>query len=216
MTEAYSQPEQRCLSVAKAGPTSSRACRAPSGGVALEVTAPQGRLAALRLAHAMATGDVMAWVDSDDVIAPTALAACVARLDDAHQLVYTHRRLIDEHGRNRGPHQKNAIPYSPVQLLVSNMIFHLRVFTRGVFDQAGGVGELSSAIDWDMNLRMTEHTTPQVVPQLLYSYRIRPGRMSGTPHQAANAQLAIRQAIARRRLPVELVVNDQGWHLRPT
>lgn len=176
----------------------------------------QGRLAALRHAHAMATGDTLTWVDSDDLIAPTAIQACLAALDDDHQLVYTHRRLIDHRGRDRGPHRKNTIAYDPMQLLVSNMIFHLRLFTRQVFDTSGGLGQLTSAIDWDMNLRMTEHTQPRTVAQLLYSYRIRPGRMSATTTQATNGQQAVRNAITRRNLPVELIVNDQGWHLRRT
>ena len=176
----------------------------------------QGRLEALRHAHDMATGDTLTWVDSDDLVGPTAIARCLAALDDDHQLVYTHRRLIDPKGRDRGPHRKNTIAYDPMKLMVSNMIFHLRVFTRQVFDTSGGVGELSSAIDWDMNLRMTEHTQPRVVPDVLYSYRVRPGRMSGATTQAANGQRAVRNAIARRNLPVELIVNDQGWHLRRT
>lgn len=182
--------------------------------VRLETHPHRGRLAALRHAHAMARGDVLTWVDSDDLVDPTAIQACLDVLDEDHQIVYTHRRLIDEKGHDRGPHQKNTIAYNPMQLLVSNMIFHLRVFTRDIFDRSGGLGELSSAIDWDTNLRMTEHTTPRVVPRDLYSYRVRRGRMSGTPEQAANGQRAVREAIARRGLNVELVVDAQGWHLR--
>jgi glycosyltransferase involved in cell wall biosynthesis len=179
--------------------------------IRLLVSARCGRLDALRQAHEMATGDVLAWVDSDDLVHQTALATCLAAIDDHHRLVYTHRRLIDETGRDHGPHQKNTIAYTPEQLLVSNMIFHLRTYTRDLYDQAGGLGELSSAIDWDMNLRMTEHTTPHVVPLELYSYRVRRGRMSGTPSQAANGRKAVEQAIARRHLNLELSVDRGTW-----
>jgi hypothetical protein len=96
------------------------------------------------------------------------------------------------------------------------MIFHLRTYTRALYTQSGGTGTLDSAIDWDMNLRMTEHTTPRCVPHELYHYRIRPGRMTGTPTQQRNAKTAVRNAIARRNLNAELVVNSTGWHLRRT
>jgi len=39
-----------------------------------------------------------------------------------------------------GPHSKNRVVYRPMQLLVDNMIFHLRMFTAELLAQAGGVG----------------------------------------------------------------------------
>lgn len=183
--------------------------------VRFESTPPLGRLEALRRAHEMASGDVLAWVDSDDLVDPDAFDLCVGALDDEHQVVYTHRWLIDEAGGRRRSHQKNTISYSPMRLLVDNMVFHLRVFTRDVVDDAGGVGVLSSAIDWDLNLRMTEHTDVRCVPIELYSYRIRRGRMSGTPEQARNAETAVRNAIERRGLDVELDTSSGAWRIRP-
>ena len=44
------------------------------------------------------------------------------------------------------------------------MIFHFRAFTAELLELSGGIGDLESAIDWDMNLRMTEHTTPAPHP----------------------------------------------------
>lgn len=173
-----------------------------------------GRRAALVRAHELASGDLLAWVDSDDIVDPDGLALCAGDIDDDHQVAYSYRWLIDELGQRRGSHQKNAIPYSPLQLLVSNMVFHLRVFTRQVFEQAGGVGDLESAIDWDLNLRMTELTDVRCVPIELYSYRVRQGRMSGSAGQMRNAEMAVRRAIARRGLDVELVVEGSDWFLR--
>ena len=172
-----------------------------------------GRLEALRVAHDLAEGDVHCWVDSDDLVDPDGIDLCLGALDDDHGVAYSHRWLIDPDGRRRGSHRKNMIPYTPMGLLVSNMVFHLRLFRRDVFDAAGGVGDLSSAIDWDLNLRMAEHTGVRCVPIELYSYRVRPGRMSGTPHQACNGETAVRRAIERRGLDVELVVEPDGWKL---
>ena len=94
------------------------------------------------------------------------------------------------------------------------MIFHLRLFTTELFAVSGGVGNLESAIDWDMNLRMTEHTQPKCVPQILYDYRIHPHRMSNKPEQHQNGLTAVKEAIKRRNLNLELITNNTGWHIR--
>lgn len=177
-------------------------------------TKPQGRRLALIEAHKRATGELQCWVDADDRIHPDAIGSCVDKIDDKHQLVYSHRNLINSDGSNRGPHAKNKIAYKPTKLLVSNMIFHLRMFTTEVFDRSGGVGGFESAIDWDMNLRMAEQTNVRCIPRPLYDYRIRPDRMSGRPEQAAAGEKAVREAINRRKLDVELVIDNDKWRLR--
>ncbi len=182
--------------------------------IVVELGPHVGRRRALEQAHSLATGDVLAWVDSDDVLHPRALERCTPVIRSGADLVYTHRRLLDAAGNDRGPHAKNVTPYDPLQLLVSNMIFHLRLYRRDLFERAGGVGDLESAIDWDLNLRMTELADPVCIPEELYWYRVRPGRMSGTTAQASNGRLAVLRAIRRRGLDVELVIDDRGWHLR--
>jgi glycosyltransferase involved in cell wall biosynthesis len=176
-------------------------------------TTRHGRRAALQLAHQQAIGRLHCWVDSDDRIHPTAIARCVDAIDDAHQLVYTHRQLLNPDSTVRGVDPRNRVAYRTRQLLVDNMIFHLRMFTADLFTASGGVGDFESAIDWDMNLRMTEHTTPRCVPRVLYDYRIRADRMTGRPDQIRNAEIAVRNAIDRRQLPYQLRTTGSGWHL---
>ncbi len=175
---------------------------------------PLGRRAALEFAHNRAEGSAQCWIDADDIVHPRAIAECVAKLDDTHQLIYTYRRLIGPTGEFLRPDPKNKIGYKPLQILVDNMIFHLRLFTTELFAVSGGVGNLESAIDWDMNLRMTEHTQPKCIPQMLYDYRIHPNRMSNKPEQHPSGRTAVNQAIKRRKLNIELITNNTGWHIR--
>jgi chondroitin synthase len=172
-----------------------------------------GRRAALELAHSVADGDVHCWVDADDEVHPSAIGTCLAKVDDDHELVYSYRDLMNGAGVSLGPHVKNRVMYRPLQLLVDNMIFHLRMFTADLFDRSGGVGDLESAIDWDMNLRMSELTPTVCVPRVLYRYRVHDDRMSMSPAQVECGQIAVRRAIERRGLDAELVVTDSGWHL---
>jgi len=176
-------------------------------------TEHHGRRHALELAHQHATGTLVCWVDSDDRVHSSAIRRCVDAIDNDHQLIYTHRQLLNPDSTIRGPDKRNRLPFKPRQLLVDNMIFHLRMYTTELFHQAGGIGELESAIDWDMNLRMTEHTTPRCVPRVLYDYRIRPDRMTGRPDQITNAQHAVNNTIQRRNLPYQLIITNTGWHL---
>jgi glycosyltransferase involved in cell wall biosynthesis len=168
---------------------------------------------ALAFGHEQATGEVLTWIDSDDLVDPIGIASAVKAIDIDHQLVWTHRRRIDANGKKLGSDPKNNVLYSPIQHLVANMIFHLRLYTREVFTAAGGLSELTSAIDWDLNLRIAEITEPRCVPIELYSYRTRPGQMSERPDQVANGITAVRRAIARRGLDLELRVENDHWQL---
>ena len=174
----------------------------------------QGRNAALKFAHSKARGEVQCVVDADDIVLPKAFTRSIDKLSDSHQLVYTYRDLIDSRGNTITVHDKNRIQYRPNQLLVDNMIFHLRTFTTRLFEKAGGVGEFERCEDWDENLRMSEHTNVRCIPQVLYRYRIHESQISRTTRQNEEGAIAVRNAIKRRGLNLDLVVNDKGFHLR--
>lgn len=177
-------------------------------------TPHRGRRAALETAHDAASGDVQCWVDSDDILHPEAIQTCLGALDAEHRLVYTHRRVLSEDGLTSVPDHRNGTGYSPLQILVNNMISHFRIWTTDLFEESGGVGEFEAAIDWDMNLRMTECTEPTCVPYRLYDYRIRRGRMTGTPLQETEGMKAVGAALKRRDMDYNLEVRDGAWFLR--
>jgi len=153
-------------------------------------------------------------VDADDIVMPRAFSQSMSKLNNTHELVYTYRDLIDSAGNQLSIHNKNKIRYTPDQLLVDNMIFHLRTFSTSLFRRAGGVGKFERCEDWDENLRMTELTTVRCIPQVLYRYRIHKDQISRTPQQNVESQIAVRQAISRRGVPYELQVNDRGFQLK--
>lgn len=111
----------------------------------------RGARAAMAEAHDVARGEVIGSVDSDDVLMPSAIERCLRRLDGGHELVYSWRRLVDAEGRDRGSHDRNRIVFSPMRHLVSNMVFHFRLYTRDLFDRCGGLSDLEAAIDWDLS-----------------------------------------------------------------
>lgn len=69
------------------------------------IAAPhQGFLHSIKGAIAQTTAPYFGWVDSDDLLAPTALAETVHILSTHPNvgLVYTNHLLIDEHGNDNG------------------------------------------------------------------------------------------------------------------
>jgi hypothetical protein len=164
----------------------------------------QGLAGALKSAIVATTAPFLGWVDSDDLLAPTALAETVAVLKEQPEvgMVYTHYEVIDAQGRSQGVGKRCQIPYSPMRLLVDFMTFHFRLIRRSVYDQVGGIdAAFPWAEDYDLCLRLSEVTTIQVVPQVLYAHRRHASNV--TNHQLETiqwTQLAIMQALKRRGL----------------
>ena len=174
----------------------------------------EGRISSLVFAHEHAEGVAQCVVDADDRVKPGAFTRSISKLSNSHQLVYTYRDLIDPDGNFIRSHSKNKIEYRPLQILVDNMIFHLRTFTTDLFVESGGVGRFERCEDWDQNLRMSEHTSVRCIPQALYEYRLHENQISRTPQQNEEGAIAVRDAIERRNLKLDLVVDDNGFHIK--
>ncbi|MEP1062231.1 MULTISPECIES: glycosyltransferase [Cyanophyceae] len=139
------------------------------------VAAPhQGLAPALKAAIAATTGTYLGWVDSDDLLAPTALAQTAALLDTRPDIgmVYTDYHVINAQGQDQGLSKRCQIPYTKDQLLLDFMTFHFRLLRRSVYDQVGGINPtFERAEDYDLCLRLAEVTPVHHLQQPLYYYR---------------------------------------------
>ncbi len=164
----------------------------------------QGVAPALKAAFAATTGTYIGSVDSDDLLAPTALEETAAILD-AHPdvgMVYTYCRVIDDQGQDRGLGRDCRIPYSKDRLLIAFITSHFRLLRRCVYDQVGGIDEsFELAEDYDLCLRLSEVTTVQHVQKPLYYHRRHEGNITNQRIEIAQwAHRAILQAVKRRGL----------------
>ncbi|MEH2078546.1 MAG: glycosyltransferase [Nostoc sp.] len=170
----------------------------------------QGIAPSIKAAFAATTGTYIGSVDSDDLLAPTALAETTAILD-AHPevgMVYTDYREIDENGQDKGLGRRCSIPYSQERLLIEFITFHFRLIRRSVYEQVGGIDEYFNAVvDYDLCLKLSEVTTVYHLQKPLYYYR-RHGR------NITNHKLEIRYwssraiAHARKRRGLEVEIKD--------
>jgi glycosyltransferase involved in cell wall biosynthesis len=133
----------------------------------------QGRVSSLRDAHAEAIGAYVGWVDSDDLLMPTALAETSAVLDTRSEIgmVYTDYLDIDGTGQAKSYGNRCHIPYCKDRLLLDFMTFHFRLIRHSVFKLAGGIdASLPFAQDYDLCLRLSEVTTIEHLAKPLYHY----------------------------------------------
>lgn len=172
----------------------------------------QGFSISLKAAFSICSGKYVGWIDSDDIIAPTTLVETVKILEDNPEigLVYTDYLLIDKDNKILGKGTRCQIPYSKDRLLVDFMTFHFRLMRKEVFEQAGGINEISGPVpDYDLCLRLSEITEIYHLKQPLYYYRKHSDNMSDNERIELiySSQNAIARALQRRGLDKNYEIN---------
>ena len=134
----------------------------------------------------LATGEYVALLDHDDLLANDALywVAKAIRTHPFANLIYSDEDKIEENGRRSCPHFKPAFN---IDLLLSyNYISHLGVYRRRTLQEIGGfrVG-LEGSQDHDLALRTVLTSSPDQivhVPRILYHWRIHPESTASDPN----------------------------------
>lgn len=174
----------------------------------------QGFTKSLYETVALTTGTYLGWVDSDDLLAPEALAETAAVLDNQLNvgMVYTDYLVIDEASQVKGLGKRCQIPYSKDRLLLDFMTFHFRLMRRAVYEEVGEVDpEFKAAQDYDLCLRLSEVTQIVQVKKPLYLYRNHTENISHSLQfeQIHYTHLAISRALQRRGLAVMVELEVQ-------
>ncbi|MCA9054927.1 MAG: glycosyltransferase, partial [Planctomycetaceae bacterium] len=136
----------------------------------------KGQANAINLGMRHATGEIMAYLNSDDILLPGSLAYVAryfARNPDV-DVVYGHRVLIDEEGADIGrwvlpPHDDHVLAY--VDYVPQETMF----WRRSIWDKVGGQLDeaFHFAMDWDLILRFREAGAKfHRLPRFLGAFRI--------------------------------------------
>ena len=99
----------------------------------------RGHAEAIRRGFDRSTGEIMAWLCSDDYYLPGALHAAgkVFRETPAADIVYGHSTIVDEHSRTLK--RNRAIPYTEWGSFTTCCLYQPSAFwTRRIYDQVGG------------------------------------------------------------------------------
>lgn len=145
----------------------------------------------------LATGEFVAFLDQDDLLAPQALHRVVAHLQDHPDtdLFYCDEDLLAPDGRRWGPFLKPG--WSPETLLSFNYITHLVVARRSLVEGVGGLrSEFDGSQDHDLLLRLTERTDAIChLDDVLYTWRQSPSSTSMNPSAKSAAHDATVSAV---------------------
>jgi glycosyltransferase involved in cell wall biosynthesis len=171
----------------------------------------------------LATGEWIALLDQDDLLAEHALAvvaATIAEYPDAG-LIYSDEDKIDESGSHCCPFFKPD--WNAELLLGQNYISHLGIYRCALLREIGGFREgYDGAQDYDVALRCAEKLQPaqiRHIPRVLYHWRMVEGSVAAVAEAKPYAPKAARRAIAdhlqRRKVQGGEVLpcpENQQWH----
>jgi GT2 family glycosyltransferase len=133
-----------------------------------------GIVAASNDAIARATGAFVGFLDNDDTLDRSAVAACIDAIaaHDDTDVVYTDEDKLDGAGVRVVPFHKPS--WSPERLRGQMYIGHLAVYRRSLIDELGGLrDEYQGAQDHDLALRATEVARRVThIPRVLYHWRM--------------------------------------------
>ena len=164
----------------------------------------------------MATGEFVALLDHDDVLAKRALKRVDEELnsDDTIDYVYTDEDKIDSKGRHYDVFRKPD--FDPVRLRGQNYCCHFSVFRNSLLDEIGGFREgFDGSQDFDLILRATERARKVAhIPRILYHWRVVPGSAAGDVHAKPYAYDAGKKAVeshfARHKIAVDVAKLNPG------
>lgn len=132
-----------------------------------------GQASAINRGFARAVGSICAWVNSDDLLSPSAVRIAVDYLSRHPRVgvVYGDRLHIDARGNVIGV---NRMPGYYAAMLRRNITLPQETvfFRRDVFEKVGGLDEsLQFALDFDLWVHMSRVTAIRHIPAFLGCYR---------------------------------------------
>jgi glycosyltransferase involved in cell wall biosynthesis len=146
------------------------------------VSEPDGGQAdAIAKGFARSTGEIMGWLNADDLLLPGALAT-VARTFSRSldiQMTYGDIAVVNEWGQmqyicTQTPARFESLYYGG-QIINQEAVF----WTRDLYNRVGGLNcGLQYALDYDLWIRMSRITMPHYIPAILAAFRKHPSQKS--------------------------------------
>ncbi len=188
----------------------------------------QGQSEAVNRGMALARGEILGWLNSDDRLQPGALGQVVARLLTAPEpaWLYGQAAMIDEHGQKTTGwitryKSWRSQRFSRFKLLTENFIPQMAVFWNRAMWQRAGLLDPSKHLDmdYDLWLRFARIAPPVVVRDELAAFRVHAAAKSS---QHVRAQLDAAYQTARshardlgfRGWAAAMVHRLLGWRTR--
>lgn len=169
-----------------------------------------GQADAIAKGFALAKGDILAWLNSDDIYYAGAIdrALRVFRENNHVDVVYGRGVYLDESGNEIGWYPTE--PFDRKRLAISDFVCQPSTFfTRTVYDRCGGVDiDLHYAMDYDLWIRMAARGNFLYLPDSLSGYRLHGDSKTVSPSHAFENHKECLQTVLRhyRWAPINRVI----------
>ncbi|HEY1584010.1 MAG TPA: glycosyltransferase family 2 protein [Chthoniobacterales bacterium] len=170
-----------------------------------------GIAAASNDALRLTTGEFVALLDDDDLLAPAALYFVASEIN-AHpeaQLIYSDENKLDIIGRRGNAHFKPD--WNRPLFLAQNFFSHLGVFQADLIKRIGFRAGFEGSQDYDLVLRCIEEVAPEKIrhiPRVLYHWRMseKSAALSfdAKPHARAAAIKALTEHLERQKIAAQV------------
>ncbi len=164
-----------------------------------------GQAAALRAGFERATGEILGWLNSDDVLCPGALSfVAEAFASDASLMwLYGDSLLLDSESRiveEQYQVQVSAAELASLQVFLPQ---ESTFFRRDLYAEVGGVDpSFTHAMDYDLWLRFAMVAPPRHFDRILGSFRVVEGQKSGDKERYSAEQARARTRYSGPLIPV--------------
>lgn len=156
------------------------------------------------------------WLDSGDVLLPTALEETIEAIHASPEtsVVYTSQSVVDSDWLVDDGASSSYALYSEEKLLTDFIVTQFRLIKRSVYEKVGGINHrLPHCQDYDLILRMSEMSNFVHIDKPLYLHRKTEGYMSHQEQierilwarEIANQALQRRNLSSQYSLAVELL-----------
>lgn len=169
---------------------------------------------ATNAAAALASGEVLVFLDHDDLLTPDCLGEIALYYANNPQadLVYSDDDKISDKGERFAPQFKPD--WSPALLLSYMYMSHVLTVRRSLFEALGGFRKaFDGSQDYDFALRATERARAiGHIPRVLYHWRATAGSTASSgaakPHSFDAGRRAVSEALERRGIVADVVQPD--------
>ncbi len=134
-----------------------------------------GQSDAIAKGFARARGDILTWLNADDVLAAGAVERAVREFERSPEvgLIYGHGVILDAEGEETGPFVEIE-PFNLWRLLhtLDYVLQPAAFFRRSAYESAGGLDrDLCWAMDWDLWIRLAAVSEVRFIDQVLAGSR---------------------------------------------
>ena len=135
----------------------------------------RGQSHALNKGIAHATGDILFWLNADDLCSPGALAKVAEAFSQQPKprIVIGQAYVTDDKGKLRGELKSRFTSWADYAIGKCTIRQIAAFFDRSLFDELGGLGEsLKYCMDTDLLLRFTRLYNPLVIDEYLATFQL--------------------------------------------